>query len=440
MPFWGDGLQPAVPVGYDFDVMNTDALLHRTSVAADGRIHVEGSAEMPDGMSYRVLVLPPTTLMTPEVLHKVHDLVAAGATIVGARPTSSPSLLHYPDADTDVRSLATDVWGDMDGVTLNQHAFGKGMTYWGLTLDEVLTRVKTPTDFAASGSLDNPPTWVHRRTKDADIYFVANQADAPVHLDARFRVSGKDVQVWRPMDGVESAGVTYTSDVRMPDRSGNKQPGIQPALYVAGNGFTGVPLDLAERESVFVVFRNAAPAVSRVASAPAESKLMTVSGPWTLSFPAKWGAPASVPMEKLTSWTENSDAGVKYFSGTATYMKTVTVPAALLKPGQRIWIDLGKVRDIAEVKVNGKSAGLTWAPPYRVDVTSALKPGANKLEIEVTNEWTNRQIGDRLLPAEQRILAQPGVAPGGGGFAPGPQTPPESGLLGEVSLVGVSRR
>ena len=447
MPFWGDGLQPAAPAGYDYDVMNTDVLLHRTSVTANGCIHVEGSAEMPDGMTYRVLVLPPTKLMTSEVLHKLHELVAGGATIVGERPTSSPSLLHYPDADSEVRALATDLWGDMDGVTLNQHAYGKGMTYWGITLDEVLMRVKSAPDFASSGALDNAPAWVHRHTADADIYFVANQADAPVHLNARFRVSGKDVQVWRPMDGGMTNGnpgntAGYATLVRMPDRSGNKQPGIEPALYTTPGGFTEVPLDLAERESVFVVFRSVAAAPERTASSPAETKLTALAGAWTLSFPPNWGAPASVLMTKLTSWTDSTVDGIKYFSGTATYTKTVTAPATWFKAGQHVWIDLGKVRDLAEVKVNGKSAGLVWAPPYRVDVTSALKPGVNKLEIEVTNEWTNRQIGDRLLPDGKKILAQPGGAalPGGGGFGPPPQAPPESGLLGDVTFVAVQSR
>jgi len=443
MPFWGDGLQPAPPQGYDFDVINTDVLLNRASVAPDGRIHVEGSAEMPDGMSYRVLVLPPTTLMTPEVLQKLHDLVAAGATIVGARPTSSPSLLHYPDADEQLHALATDLWADMDGVTLNQHAFGKGMTYWGITLDEILTRIKSAPDFASSGTLDNPPAWVHRHTADADIYFVANQADAPEHIDARFRITGKDVQIWRPMDGAMTGdkpehAAAYTTVARIDQRTGNRQPGLQPALYAAEPGFTVVPLDLAERESVFVVFRNAATAPSRSASVAAETKLATLAGPWTLNFPANLGAPSSVQLQKLASWTESSDAGVKYFSGTAAYVKTVQAPAAWFRPGQHIWIDLGKVRDIAEVKVNGKSSGLTWAPPYRLDVTAALTPGANKLEIAVTNEWTNRQIGDRLGPADKHILSTP-AAParpgGGGGFGPGPQTPPESGLLGDVTFV-----
>jgi hypothetical protein len=184
-----------------------------------------------------------------------------------------------------------------------------------------------------------------------------------------------------------------------------------------------------------VIFRNAAPAAARSASGAVETKLATLSGPWKLTFPPNWGAPPSVQMQRLASWTESSDPGVKYFSGTATYTKTVQAPAAWFRPGQHIWIDLGKVRDIAEVKVNGKSTGLTWAPPYRVDVTAALKPGANRLEIAVTNQWTNRLMGDHLLPPEKRVLTPAGAAAGGGGFSFGPQTPPESGLMGGVTIV-----
>jgi len=132
---------------------------------------------------------------------------------------------------------------------------------------------------------------------------------------------------------------------------------------------------------------------------------------------------------------------VKYFSGTATYTKTVQAPAAWFRAGQHIWIDLGTVRDIAEVRVNGKSSGMVWAPPYRVDVTQALHPGANKLEIAVTNEWTNRQIGDRLLPADQRILTPPGGPQGrpGGAFRR-LQPLPDSGLIGKVSFFAKRNR
>ena len=174
----------------------------------------------------------------------------------------------------------------------------------------------------------------------------------------------------------------------------------------------------------------------RVSNPLQEKPLAKVSGPWEVHFRQNRGAPPSLNMAKLTSWTDSSDAGIKYFSGTATYTTTLQAPAIWFHPGRHIYLDLGKVRDIAEVHINGVPAGLTWAPPYRVDVTAALKPGTNKLEIKVTNEWTNRQIGDRLLPADKRILAPAGgrAAPGGGAFGR-PQTLPESGLLGDVRLV-----
>ncbi len=233
--------------------------------------------------------------------------------------------------------------------------------------------------------------------------------------------------------GVAIGGVPTVA--HLDDRSGNRQPGIEPAAYISQPGFTTLPLDLAERESVFVVFPNEAATSSGTNPAVSETKLATVAGPWELSFPAGLGAPPNLSLEKLASWTENADPGVKYFSGTATYTKTVEADAAWFKPGARIYLDLGKVRDLADVQVNGKPVGLVWAPPYRLDVTGALKPGTNRLEINVTNEWTNRLIGDRLLPVEKRILAQPGVpAPPGGGLG-GPQILGESGLLGEVTLV-----
>jgi hypothetical protein len=444
MPFWGSGLQPAPPPGYDYDYLNTDILLHHTSVARDGSIHVAGSHDLPEGMTYRLLVLPPSTQVTPEVLHKLHELVSAGATITGTCPTSSPSLLHYPDADNEIHSLATDLWGDIDGVTLNQHAFGKGMTYSGLSIEEVLNRLKVSPDFASGNSLDDSPVWIHRHAPNADIYFLANQSDIPQNIEARFRVAGKDVQIWRPMDGTigntPGHGAAYTSVAPIEDRTGNRQPGLQPAAYVTQSGFTTVPLHLAERESVFVVFRNVSPAPSRAAPAVTETTLMSLNDSWTVYFPAHWGAPPSITMSKLISWTDSTNPGVKYFSGTATYTRTIQASAAWFRPGQRIWLDLGKVRDIAEVKINGRPVGVSWAPPYRLEVTADLNRGLNRIEIAVTNEWTNRQIGDRTLPEGQRILSPSAVLPGrpgsGGAFGRA-QILPESGLLGDIRLIAI---
>jgi hypothetical protein len=236
------------------------------------------------------------------------------------------------------------------------------------------------------------------------------------------------------MDG-SLAAVNYTAGALVEDRSGNRQPGLQPAAYVEQANFTTVPLDLAAREAVFIVVRGQTNAAAPVASV-AHQTLATLNGPWTIAFQPHLGAPSSIQLSKLTSWTESSAPGVKYFSGTGTYSTTFTASAEMLrqKPGARIVLHFDNVRDIAAVKVNGKSAGSTWAPPYEIDVTDTIRPGINKLEIAVTNEWTNRIIGDRELPVEQRILS--GVPPP---FRPGPPAPlPESGLIGNVTLLRIT--
>ena len=453
MPFWGAGLEPKPPAGYNYDYVNTDVLLHRTSVNKDGSIHLDGSAAMPSGITFRLLVLPPTKEMTPEVLNKIHELVAGGATILGPRPTASPSLVDYPRSDAEVRALATDLWGDTDGVTDIQHAFGKGMIYTGLPVGEVLTRLSDRPDFASSGSVENPPAWIHRRTADADIYFVVNQADAPVHLRARFRATANCVQIWLPMNGaIETVAVADKTDssignnssahagALLPDLSRNRQPGIQPAAYVEEAGFIVVPIDLAERESVFVVFRHSVATPPEASAQITQSTLATLRGPWKLEFPPHWGAPPSVQLPALTSWTMSSIPGVKYFSGTATYIKDLRAPPAWFHPGRHLYLDLGTVRDLAQVEINGKSAGLVWAPPYRVDITDALRPGLNHLRIAVTNEWTNRILGDRPLPPDRRVLPDAFPPPGTRVFSFGPREPVESGLIGDVTVVAGQAR
>jgi len=425
MPFWGSGLQPDPPAGYDYDYLNTDILLHHTSVDENGRIQLDS------GASYRLLVLPPTTHMTPEVLRKLHELVATGATISGLRPLFSPSLVGYPSADEEVRTMAMDLWGDMDGVTDNQHVFGKGMVYSGLALNEILMRLHTEADFASSGSPENSTAWVHRRLPGADVYFVVNQSDKPVHIDARVRASGNTVELWRPMDGLVEAA-PFTSGAAIDERSGNRQPGLQPAAYSEQPGFTTVPLDLAIRESLFVVIRGGARADAAPPHSTASRTIVALRGPWTVTFPPLLGAPSSVQLTKLASWTESSDPGVRYFSGTARYATSFTLPAQAWhrSSGERVVLHFDRVRDIAEAKVNGKLIGLLWAPPYDIDVTDAIRPGLNKIEVDVTNEWTNRLIGDRGLPETQRVLHSPVPARPG----PGPSLQ-ESGLIGDVSLV-----
>ena len=133
------------------------------------------------------------------------------------------------------------------------------------------------------------------------------------------------------------------------------------------------------------------------ASVPAAQE---VAGSWNVTFPPNWGAPAQATFDKLISWPDSTDAGVKYFSGTATYEKTIAVPSEWLGQGKRLDLDLGDVQAMAEVTLNGKDLGVLWKPPYCVDISSAARAGANELKVAVTNLWPNRIIGDQQLPPD----------------------------------------
>jgi hypothetical protein len=136
-------------------------------------------------------------------------------------------------------------------------------------------------------------------------------------------------------------------------------------------------------------------------------------------------------MDKLASFSESSDSGVKYFSGTATYIKTIDAPQTWFTKGAQLWIDLGDVKNLAEVIVNGRSLGIVWHTPYRVDATAALKPGKNEIVVKATNAWVNRLIGDQQPNATKLTLTV--IHPY---KANSPLLP--SGLLGPVTVVQTS--
>ena len=213
---------------------------------------------------------------------------------------------------------------------------------------------------------------MHRKLADGEVYWVNSRNDCVEAVDATFRVTGKAPELWHADTGK-----------------------IEPASYRVANGRTIVPLHLAPFDAVFVVFRKASAAPSRTVPVRVETAVAKIEGPWEVGFQPNRGAPAKISIEKLGSWTENADSGVKYFSGTGTYSKTVQAPADWFKPGAQLWMDLGDVKNLAEVSVNGKPLGIVWKPPFRVEVTGAFKPGANTVEIKVTNLWVNRLIGDQ---------------------------------------------
>ena len=351
---------PDVPAAYGFDYINADALIHELHVT-DGRITTKS------GMSYRALGLDPYSKhMSLPVLRAIHKLVEDGAVVAGAKPTDDPSLA---DDQAEFQKLNDELFGDGNGV----HAVGKGRVYAGQSLAEVFHALKVPPDFDyTKPESDTRLLFVHRKLADGDLYFVDNRNDRDETVDATFRVTGKAPELWHAETGKS-----------------------EPVSYNIADGRTTVPLHLEPWGTVFVVFRKPAKETSRTLPKVVKTEIATVEGSWMVSFQPGRGAPAFVTLDKLISWPDSTDAGVKYFSGAGTYTKTITATPDWFKKGAKLWIDLGDVKNLAQVTVNGKSLGVVWHTPYRVDATGALKPGANEVTIKVINAWVNRLIGDQ---------------------------------------------
>lgn len=358
------GSDPArVGPGYDYDVITEEAVLTRLT-AHNGQLH------LPDGVTYQLLVLPNRETISLPVLRKLRELARAGAVILGPKPSRASGWTEYERRDAEVRQIATELW-DAGRVLTDQ------------TAREVLLARGVRPDF--EGISDQPAglEYIHRRTRAAEIYFVANRAKTEAKTVCTFRVSGKVPELWNPVTGERRLATAYEEKA----------------------GRTIVPLDFAPAGSWFVVFRK--PAAQHPATTACNTRSFTslreLTGPWTVRFDPNWGGPASAQFEALGSWAEHPDPGIRFYSGTATYAKVFTLTEAEVANRQSpLLLDLGRVREIAEVRVNGKSCGITWAPPFRVDISAALQPGANELEIEVVNFWPNRIIGDAALPPDQR--------------------------------------
>lgn len=454
--FYGEGvpvcvrhasLIPAVPKGHDYDVCNADVLLNLMRVQ-DGKI------TLPSGMRYRLLVLPPADRMTLPVLKKIAQLVADGASVYGPKPLHSPSLSGYPEAEKQLTELAGKLWGDCDGKTVQEHAYGKGRILCGMPLEKALG---VPPDFVAkSGDL----LFIHRAEKSADLYFVSNQGTNALTTECSFRIEGKVPELWHPDTGKKET----------------------VALYTQTNGVTTLPIHFDPVGSVFVVFRKSSPTnavasvtcdgvrqftggddspigvpvwkgqrvellvsgngiydclfdsgksiTEKVSSLPGPLEL---SGPWKLSFPPKSGAPDHILLERLISWTDYPDDGVRYFSGAATYSRKFRVPPEYRGKAMRLFLDLGSVKNLAEVSLNGKPLGVLWKEPFHVEITDALAEGENALSIKITNLWPNRLIGDQKLAEKDRIT----WASVSQYKADSPLLP--SGLLGPVKLTPAKR-
>ncbi|RYX86400.1 hypothetical protein EON83_01650 [bacterium] len=238
-----------------------------------------------------------------------------------------------------------------------------------------LASMKVPVDFASDG----PIRYIHRRDGDEEIYFIANREETAVTANCTFRVSGKQPELWNPVTGEHRLLTQF------------QMKGAQ----------TTIPIKFEAAQSWFVIFKpmRVGAKIAQSPNFPAAKKVMELSGPWQVSFDPKWCGPANTTFPKLSDWSQNTDKGIRFYSGKAVYRKTFNAPKA---SSERTYLDLGNVKNLAKVRLNGNDIGFVWCAPWRVNVTGKLKPGANQLEITVANLWPNRLIGDAALPEGMR--------------------------------------
>jgi hypothetical protein len=405
--------------GYGFDGCSPKMLMDWATVK-------NGKIVFPGASSYEILVLPNFETMTPELLKKIGSLVELGAKIIGTPPIKSPSLVNYPNCDKEVKDIAKVLWGTLqlkkerkstppnlsrgeELVTSNntttdsksplggfsgseqvpnnkihERKYGEGSIFWGgsLVSEELYPSYKSTTELLAKIDIaddfksdNNAIRFGHRKTEDKDIYFVANRTDDFQKTTCTFRAVGEP-ELWIGTTG-ETRKITN---------------------YYTDNGLTTIPLEFFPYESFFVLFSGNTSTVSlqhKNKNFPDFEELVTLSGSWDVSFNPMFGGPEDIRFNQLKDWTKHEMRGIKYYSGIAKYKKTFNIEN--LK-NEIYYIDLGKVYDIARVKLNGKDMGVIWSAPWRRDISEVLREGENTLEIEVANRWINRLLGDGLEP------------------------------------------
>ena len=395
-------IDPSRGFGYDYDVCNSEILLTRLSVK-DGRI------VLPDGMSYRVLVLPDRPVMPLAVAEKIKELVQAGVTVIGPKPQRTPGLTDYPQSEQELKIIADQVWGT-DAAT--EHTFGQGHVVSGSSIREVLTKNGVMPDFAYKSETTNALVdFIHRRDGDTEIYFVINRRNTNLCADFSFRVSSKQPELWNPVTGERREATAFKHS----------------------NGQITLPLELAAYGSLFVIFKKPVATDGKADRNFALCQpLQTLNGDWQVQFDPKWGGPEHlVTFAGLPDWTTRPEDGIKYYSGTATYRKTFNLDAANLNPGHKLYLNLGEVKNVATVRLNGKNLGVVWCAPWWIEISETAMTGENHLEIDVVNLWPNRLKGDENSPEEKR-LTKVWIS---GGDHKGKFELLPSGLLGPVQIL-----
>lgn len=352
-----------IPSGYKLNAVGRYTLLHDITMK-------DGYLTAPSGLQYKMLILPENSRMSPEVLRKIEEFVEQGALVYGMPPIGTPGLTHN---NTDIEPVVDKLWHK--GQTMV--AYGKGKVISGISLDEAIVQLGFEKDFSCAGNTpDADILFFHKKTEDgADIYFLTNQSDKHQKLTCNFRVQNKVPELWDALDGSRHTAEAYSFD---------------------GHN-TRLPVELSPKGSIFVVFRETGVPAPKPTTPKRTSRYLEVNGPWKATFASKeYGTPEEVVFQNLTSWSEHHNDAVKYYSGTVSFTNDILIKKSFLAARQTVFLEIEKVYLLAEVLINGQSAGIIWTPPYRLDITGMLRPGTNHIEIRATNTWANRLIGDAV--------------------------------------------
>lgn len=368
--------------GFDYDVTDEDALLHTINLNGE-------SLTGPSGVTWRALVLPKTRRFSLAALEQVERYLQSGGTVIGLPPVSPTGMVNET-TEARFASLVRSIWGQSCDPG-SHHPYASGQVYCTLDAHAALEAMHVLPDVIVSpaesqiqnASSDSPLDYVHRRAGTTDIYFLRNGSSAASQHDILFRAHGTGVELWDPITGE----IHRLSDT-------TPMPGGRTRLHV----------DLAPFGSAFILFSSSTTTPASPELKTAQTQPLIVKGNWILTFQQGLGAATQpINLTDLKSWTDFPDNGIRFFSGTATYKAQADAPTFI--KGQRVLLRLPEIHEVARVKVNGQDAGTIWAQPLTLRVDPWLKKGINTIEIEVTNLWPNRIIGDLQPTATQHYTS-----------------------------------
>ena len=370
---------PTLIEGRYRQVCLTDDVLLETLSVRDGKL------VLPHGAQFEALILKDGERIRPEALEKIRDLVSQGATLIGnPPPAQSLSMENYPQSDARMRRLISELWYGLSANIASDAAFGKGKVIAGLPVETAMEMVMGLPElfFQSAGDPWDVKDMLYKQRKfsGGDIFFISHRGDKKVKANVNIKWNGLQPEWWDATTGKTRKLTEYT----------------------VADGRIAIPVEMYPRESGFIVFNKP---VSKTKAAktpnfPEEKIVQQISGSWEVRFDPRWGGPDKVIFDKLHDWTENPDKGISYYSGTAKYkisFDATDISASML--------DLGVVKNMASVKINGQDLGIVWCAPWKVHIPAGtLKKKGNILEIEVVNTWANRMIGDEQQPDDAEFI------------------------------------